>query len=118
MARRKSEKEQLAALEKKKAEQLQTICGLLNRLAVKTVDVSYNGYGDEGEIEGVKCIPNPPAGLPEGFESLIEEYAHSTLPPGWEIEAGSQGVLQINVARQTTKLNHEWRLDEDLDDYL
>src|SRR5262249_11491326 len=119
MARRKSEKEQLAALEKKKAEQLQTICGLLKRLAVKTVDVSYNGYGDDGEIEGGKCTPTPAAGLPGGFQSLIEEYTHNTLPPGWEIEAGSRGVLQIDAARQTTKLSHEWRLYEgEEDEYL
>jgi transcription elongation factor Elf1 len=91
----------------------------LDELAVQlradavAVIAEYNGSGDEGCFESIDCIdkdlnalPVPPA-VVDGFETLFSEMLES-VHPGWEINDGSSGKFEIDVAtRHVTNLNRQ-----------
>jgi hypothetical protein len=86
----------------------------LRFLGVREVVVSYDGAGDEGQIQSADFTPESPAGYPEGLADLIEEVTGYLLPGGWEINEGSSGHLIIDVVSGTHTLEHEWNeSDED-----
>lgn len=94
----------------------QYLMGALQFLGVKRVTMSFDGSGDDGEMGDPVYEPIPQAGLPEGVDSLVGVSCAGQLPGGWEINAGSSGVVLIDVAAGTCEVNIEWRDDEDEED--
>ena len=88
----------------------------LRFLGVEFVSVEYDGYGDDGEIQDADFAPTPEAGLPEGIDSFAERACGFALPGAWEINAGSYGVWTIDVEKGKTRLDHEWRDEDDFED--
>jgi hypothetical protein len=101
---------------------LKVACAALRRLGVETVEARYDGAGDDGWVQEVRFVPDPPAGLPEGLQQVIERFVYSRLPAGWEIETGSEGTLTIDVKTGRDQLAHRWKgagsfTDEDIEEF-
>jgi hypothetical protein len=86
---------------------------VLEFLGVKRVEIHYDGAGDDGQVQPPVLTPSPTAGLPEGLQSALSTICEEMLPGGWEINAGSQGCLTIDVSSGRHVLDHEWNEDED-----
>jgi hypothetical protein len=99
---------------------IQYLIPALRFLGVREVVVSYDGAGDEGQIQPPDFTPESPIGYPEGLADLIEEVTGCLLPGGWEINEGSSGHLIIDVSSGTHTLEHEWNEsdEDDMDDEL
>ena len=103
---------------------------------VNTVIVTFDGYGDEGQIESIDASGDAgPVALPDvaieivastrdGLEledrampvaEAIEEIAYRLLRdahPGWENNDGAYGEFTFNVAERTITLDHNSRYTE------
>jgi hypothetical protein len=86
---------------------------VLRFLGVRRMTITYDGYGDDGELEDLVCEGLPAEGLPEGLERLVEEACENGLPGSWEINEGSFGTWEIDVAQGRANLDHTWREEED-----
>jgi hypothetical protein len=115
MAARESWEQQRARERRESEARMETACAVLERLGVQSVDVDYDGSGDEGFIQGVSYHPMPPAGIPEGLQGLLEDVALRGLPDGWEINEGSYGTLRIDVRSRKAASHHHWRGPDPLD---
>jgi hypothetical protein len=116
MAKQESWQER-EARERKEAEAgLRTVCAVLDRLSVETVEVDFDGSGDEGFVTEVRYLPEPPAGIPEGLKDLVENFVYRILPGGWEINEGSYGTTRIDVSTAKADTDHHWREPEEWDE--
>lgn len=108
---------------------------LLNILAahgVTDVEVNYDGGGDQGMIEEISIKPaDGPLSAPvktgvsqhhwngkewiyepnfaNTLNDLVEAFVYDKLEasqPGWEIDDGSYGCVQINVAERSVNWDH------------
>jgi len=106
--------QQREAREKREAEEgLRTACAVLRRLGVLQVEAKYDGVGDEGWVQEVRYTPEPSPGLPEGLEELIIKFVETQLPPGWEVDSGSNGTMTIYVTTGKADLEHHWKEEEE-----
>jgi hypothetical protein len=109
MAAQESWEEREARQRKESEARFHTACEVLQRLDIHIVEVAYDGSGDEGFIQKVHYQPEPSAGIPEGLQNQIEDYAYHQLPGGWEINEGSYGTMRINVRTRKAHCDHHWR---------
>jgi hypothetical protein len=125
---------------------------------IHTVDVEFNGCGDDGQIESITCFGGegemelPPTPLPtpltiqvidsmisfwlkingddklvsigdgkvtgktaETLQSAIETVCYGCLEQthgGWEIDEGSFGTFNFDVAKKTIKLDFNRRVED------
>ena len=103
---------------------------------INAVIVTFDGYGDEGQIESITASgENGPVALPNvaieivaptrdgsALESrampvaeAIEEISYGLLRdahPGWENNDGAYGEFTFNVAERTITLDHNSRYTE------
>jgi hypothetical protein len=100
--------------------------GLLSALSkldqsVTRIEVDYNGAGDSGSIEGVKCFSTKggkemKVEVGDGeVRNAVEEFAYAQLEEhygGWEINDGSQGKMTIDVTDGKATFEHEWNVME------
>lgn len=93
--------------------QLRYAAGVLLFLGVERVIARFDGAGDEGFVEEVTYEPPPPAGIPEGFQDVIEDAVCLLLPGGWEINAGSFGTVTLDAATGEPAIEHTWREEEE-----
>lgn len=117
MAKQESWHEREARERKESAARLRPACEVLERLEVQTIEVEYDGSGDEGFIQAVRYQPEPSAGVPDGLHHLIEDFAYRQLPGGWEINEGSYGTMRIDVHTCQADCDHNWR-DQDPSDWV
>ena len=82
------------------------------------VVVEYSGYGDSGQVEEVrfydrdKKVVELAGAKAEKLTALIDEYVCDMLPPGWEINDGSQGTVKIDVLKQHAFFDHSYNVSE------
>src|SRR5438105_11350654 len=91
--------EQEIAKKKSSAEELKTIIKQLPKEVVK-VEVSYNGSGDNGNIDQVDFFDIKGSSVDvtdKGLIDFIFNFTDNNLPDGWEIDDGSSGTLIIDV---------------------
>ena len=86
----------------------------LAALGVARVEVEYNGYGDEGVIEGVTAFgaDDAQAELPQEVADAIVKLVYETLPCGWEIDDGSYGLVEFDVRDWVVRYCHSRRVVE------
>jgi len=107
----------------------------LRAAGTKTVDVDFDGYGDSGGVgsiiyrpvlDGKKEVGDTPHEAPdwsEGtykkivrnytFDELVEEVCYGILEEqhgGWEINEGSYGTFEIDVAKDSVALHFNERI--------
>ena len=100
---------------------------------IENVIVTFDGYGDSGQIEGIdagageEAIPLPPDRIEvartiyespeierqsqtvqEAIETLIYDLLRQTHS-GWEINDGAYGEFAFDVAERTIKLDYNER---------
>jgi hypothetical protein len=111
---RKAEEEPQARANLRKA------LDVLQRLGVRTVYLAYDGEDSAGSVFGLVLEPQPPASLPEGVEEMVRAGAYWLLAPGWEIDAGAEGTLTIDVLARKARRDHTRRLrsSEDMADEI
>jgi hypothetical protein len=101
---------------------------------ITSVEVSFDGYGDSGQIENITSYvgqtavmlgsmpiqflsadSNPPRLEPRMIKSAIEDFCYDLLEtahPGWEIDEGSTGNFTFNVGERLIVLSGEARYVE------
>jgi hypothetical protein len=100
---------------------------------IKTVIVTFDGYGDSGQIEGINAgegeqtIPLPSDRIEiartawespeierqtqtvqEAIETLVYDFLRQ-VHSGWEINDGAYGEFTLDVAERTIKLDYNER---------
>jgi hypothetical protein len=107
----------------------------LARAGITSVEVTFDGYGDSGQIESVMTmagdtevalpvvsitIAHAEWGCPDvkrgtyPLEQAVEQLAYDFLREthcGWENNAGAYGDFYFNVAERTITLNHNRRFE-------
>jgi hypothetical protein len=83
---------------------------VLQRLGVRTVYLVYDGEDGCGSVFGLALESNPAAGIPEGVEQLVRDGAYWLLPPGWEIDGGAEGTLEIDLPSRKVRRHHTRRI--------
>ena len=102
--------EQEIARKKGAEAELKLIMAQLPKEVVK-VEVSYNGSGDNGNIDQVDFfdIKGSPVDVTDkGLIDFISNFTDNKLPDGWEIDDGSSGTLIIDVKTKKAKIFHSW----------
>lgn len=101
-----------------------TLIAALKAAAVADVTISYDGYGDEGQIESItahnaegleidlKALPSNP-GEPCGpLEDLVDDYAWHLIEAhhdGFENNQGTYGEVAIDVVNDAITIDHNDR---------
>ena len=111
---------------------LDHLCPILSAHEIVTVTISYDGGGDEGQVEHIEAFG--PAGStelpdvecqrygmdfsgtvyqePDRLSSAIESFGYEVLEgahDGWENNDGAFGTLTIDVASRAASLEHNSR---------
>jgi len=112
------------------------ICEALSAAGATCVVVTFDGYGDSGQIKSIDAfkgddiaemptatitcrrvgydgiVTDPEAvTVRDAIEALAYELLESTHP-GWENEDGAYGEFSLDVAARTIKLNHNERFTD------
>jgi hypothetical protein len=82
------------------------ICEALVEGGVTQVGAQYCGSDDEGALEEISYLPEG-AAVSSELRELVESWITATLPRGWEIDAGAQGQVAIDVGARTAQFDHE-----------
>lgn len=110
--------------------------GVLAAAGIETVTVTFDGYGDSGQIENIEAragaetisLPSDPIeiarttwGNPEierltqtvqeAIETLVYDFLRQ-VHAGWEINDGAYGEFTFDVAERTVKLDYNERYIE------
>lgn len=93
-------------------ERLAGCCQQLAALGIEQVQIAYDGYGDEGSVQGITAlVDHHPVPLDAGLEEALSDAACELLPGGWEINEGSFGELLLDVAKRRVTRQHNWRIE-------
>ena len=83
---------------------------LLREKGVQSVEITYNGYGDEGSIDEVTTVP-PEAGLQADMMTEFACDQLAQLPFDWINNEGGFGRMTINVGAGTIVVAHNQRYE-------
>lgn len=108
------EKYEREAKEREDASKLELLAMLDASPNIKSIEVEYDGSGDEGFIEEVTCLDaaGSPVEVDKELSALVEELVDELLPSGWGNDAGSYGACTIHVESGTMSFDH-WERYED-----
>lgn len=87
------------------------LCTELEALGVATVEVTYSGYGDSGQMDGTtaKAKGDSEIALTPEMEERINDLCYALLEfeyAGWENNDGASGTFTLDVADKEIKLEH------------
>jgi len=96
---------------KQARERLAKVCEQLSRLGATQVVIDYDGYNDNGAVDGVAAMQGETElELPAEIESELRDIAFDLLPAGWETGDGAYGELFLDVASRKIRCEHRWRI--------
>jgi hypothetical protein len=86
---------------------------LSRRPEIASLEVQYNGSGDNGQVEDVAAYDDKNNRLPPDHEldAAAEELVYDLLGvhcPGWEINEGSSGRITIDAKTLKATIDHDW----------
>jgi len=88
---------------------------LLDRPDISKIAITYDGNGDSGCFDNHKYLGDQGNDVDADFlHDAVEEYVCSILPGGWEINEGSYGQVEIDVATCKSKVVHNERVLEEI----
>lgn len=77
------------------------------KAGVATVKVSYSGGSDEGWVDRAELFDSNGEKVENSeLSELVEEFVYDNLPGGWEINEGSYGDVEFDIAGGKAKFNH------------
>lgn len=86
----------------------------LDQEGVQSIEISYNGSGDDGTIEGTYSSDNKSGDITSEIKdicyNLLEEFG------GWEINEGSQG--KIIMTPKYIEIEHLWNTEDEITETL
>ena len=85
---------------------------LAARQDIAAIEVTYDGCGDDGQIENIAYCDSENQALDREDKELddaVEEYVFGLLPGGWEINDGSFGTVRIDARTQKAHIEHSSR---------
>lgn len=86
----------------------------LRAAGVAHLSVEFDGSGDAGYVEGITAVG--PEGskleLRRALTELVEDFVCERLPDGWEIDEGSFGTIEFDVASGTMRFDFSRRYME------
>jgi hypothetical protein len=85
----------------------------LRFLGVETVQIEFDGYGDEGDVHDATFGGPRREDVPEALAEMLEAACCYALPGGWEVNAGSYGVWCLDVEAGKARLDMEYRDEDD-----
>jgi hypothetical protein len=108
MARWQREQEKRRETRRAELTQLLSTCPELALL-----EVEYNGSDDNGQIEELTAYDhnNNPLPLHDNFRVVVENFVYDLLEvhcSGWEINAGSSGLVTIDARTLQGTIEHDW----------
>jgi hypothetical protein len=84
---------------------------LVDRPDIAKISITYEGYGDSGCFDARSYSDSQGNDVEADFlNDAVEEYVCSILPGGWEINDGSYGEVEIDVATGKSKVLHTERI--------
>jgi hypothetical protein len=69
----------------------------LTQLGVTAITAHFDGFGDSGQIDQMTVEPDSVT-LDPGLSDALDDFLVEQLPGGWEINEGSFGDFQVDVA--------------------
>jgi hypothetical protein len=78
-----------------------------NRPEIACVFVEFDGYDDSGACDSITFVDiNGVELVADVLKNAVEEYVIAILPDGWEIDDGSYGIVEVDMAtsQATVKL--------------
>ena len=88
---------------------------LVDRPNISKIRITYDGSGDSGCFDAQKYSDSEGNDVEADFlNDAVEEYVCSILPGGWEINEGSYGQVEIDVATCKSKVVHNERVLEEI----
>ena len=113
-----------AAQKREAEERVQTRANLLvelRALGITQIEIRYEGYGDEGNVEDVAPTPTTlklAYDLNLRVESFGWDFAYA-LNPGFENNEGGYGSIEWNIESDKITVSHSNRfIDSDNTDYV
>lgn len=84
---------------------------LLDRPDISKINITYDGCGDSGCFDAWIYSDSHGKEVKADFlNDAVEEYVCSILPGGWELNDGSYGEVEIDVATGKSKVLHTERV--------
>jgi hypothetical protein len=88
---------------------------LVDRPDIAKINITYDGYGDSGCFDARSYSDNQGNNVEADFlNDAVEEYVCAILPGGWEINEGSYGQVEIDIATFKSKVVHNERVLEEI----
>jgi hypothetical protein len=80
-------------------------------------EVQYCGSGDQGQVEELTAYDgnNNPLQLHDSLHDAVEDLVYDLLGthcPGWEINAGSSGLITIDAKTFQGTIDHNWNVTQ------
>jgi len=92
------------------------LMGKLKAAGVLTAEISYSGYGDSGEMESAELQgEDMQVQLTRDLAKELEDFAYEMLyieRGGWEINEGSSGTCEVDVAAGTVTFEHHTNITD------
>jgi|SRR6516164_4891457 hypothetical protein len=90
---------------------------LSTRPEVALLTVQYDGSSDQGQISEVTALDenNEPIPLHDEFRDAVEKFVYDLLEmqcPGWELGAGSEGLITINARTLQGSIEYRYLVEE------
>ncbi len=107
--------EHMAKWEKEKLRQREVATAklkqsLADRPDISRIFVAYDGCGDSGCFDGHAYLDSEGETVCADFlNDEVDEYVCSILPGGWEIDDGSCGIVEIDLAHGEASVKHSDR---------
>lgn len=78
----------------------------LKARGITQIEFDYYGSADEGFIEN--CRWEGTGAVSKEEQQRLEELVFQILPPGWELNSGSQGTMFFDLETGKVSLDHKW----------
>jgi len=95
---------------------------LLESVKGVNVRMSYDGYGDSGDISDFSVTDADDNDIADKLDNTIteriQEHLFYLVPGGWKINEGSSGVVSADLQKEQVSLEHEERVINEREDFF
>jgi len=88
------------------------LCEALARTGVTALSLTFDGYGDSGQVDHVENTPET-VEIDQDLVDRLEDLLMESLPSGWKNNAGGFGTFTVDVAESSVEADTWWRVEAD-----
>lgn len=108
--------EERAVREEKAKKTLKELAAELFIQGVATVEITYNGEGDSGDIDYIAYLDIAGQSLPsartDSVDEKLKDIAWVFIPSGFENNEGGYGTVRIDLQKNLVQCSHSQRVVE------